>query len=189
LQTQSFFIRKIHASIKNLRNTVNDILSYYEDVFGDISESSYTELKVILNELLINAIKHGSKEDEGKCISVIADLTADKYALLVVEDEGDGYDTSFIEGDNFSDYGDPGAADGAEAGASYAGGLGESRGGADGPAQGELLGDEAKSAMIEALLGIEETGRGIQIVRNLSDDFMLNSKGNKVVVKKRLRKY
>ncbi|MDR1061906.1 MAG: ATP-binding protein [Clostridiales bacterium] len=244
LQAQSFFIRRIQASIKNLRNTVSDVLAYYEAVFGDMSEATYTELKVILNELLINAIKHGSKEDEGKHINVIADLTADKYALLVVEDEGEGYDTSFIERDDFSDYGSFGSfisagADAAQAGVQQAGapqtdaqlgapqagsqqtgaaqsgappagapqtdasqaGGGES--GAGEPGGGALAGgssgasqpdggaptDEEAQAALDALFGIEETGRGIQIVRNLCDDFMVNSKGNKVVVKKRLRRY
>jgi serine/threonine-protein kinase RsbW len=277
LQAQSFFIRKIQASIKNLRNTVSDVLAYYEAVFGDMSEATHTELKVILNELLINAIKHGSKEDEGKCINVIADLTADKYALLVVEDEGEGYDTSFIERDDFGNYGSFGSFISAgESGGGAAGSTASSSGASGSPAgwqagarpagqpqtatqptdpqpvgsqpvgskpigpqsaNSEAIGPQLVGSQpigpqpadsqsansqsvgskpvgpqpigpqsagspsdmgasagepeepLDALFGIEETGRGIQIVRNLCDDFMVNSKGNKVVVKKRLRRY
>jgi anti-sigma regulatory factor (Ser/Thr protein kinase) len=243
LRAQNFYVRKLQANIDNLRDIVGDIMSYYKNVYGDMSDSSYMELKVILNELLINAIKHGSKGDGDKFIKVIADLTADKYALLVVEDEGDGYDTSFIEQDEMVSYGyvssygsggfgavapaapaspvapassassassaqvrvavmddaqpasrtaSPGSNAGAGAKADSDAGITVPDADADAGSDAGIAvsdADFSDGLFADALFAIEETGRGICIVRNLCDDFMVNSKGNKVVIKKRLRKY
>jgi serine/threonine-protein kinase RsbW len=131
----------MQANIENLRDTIDDILTYFEETYGAMSEASYLELKVVLNELIINAIRHGSKEDKDKFVKVVAGLTNDEYALLIVEDDGEGYEYN--------------------------------------------LGPPPRREQIES---VEESGRGICIVKSLCEDFMINAKGNKVVVNKKLQK-
>ena len=94
METKKYYVRNIQAKVENIRETVNDILDYFDKVYGQLNETTHFELKVVINELLINAIKHGSKENEDKYVKVAAVLKNNEYAQLVIEDEGDGYDTT-----------------------------------------------------------------------------------------------
>ena len=151
LKTQSFYVRQIQASIDNLKETVDDAMDYFSKVYGEMGESTYLELKVVLNELLINAIKHGSKEDVAKQVKLVAGLTDGECALLVVEDDGDGYDVNLLE-------------------------------------QCRKIGRNINVSGSEQddINSINESGRGIFIVKSLCEDFMVNEKGNKIVVNKKL---
>ena len=153
MKTQSFFVSKIQASIENLRITIEDVLAYFTNTFGDMGESTYLELKVVLNELLINAVKHGSKEDTTKFVKVVAGLIFDEFALIVVEDEGEGYDLAEIDLKH--------------------------------KAVIEARENDAKEIDIT---DIHESGRGVFLVKNLCEDYLVNNKGNRVVIYKKLSK-
>jgi len=71
---------------------VKDIVKFLCDSSDTINEDIIFEIKVILNELLQNAIKHGNKEDARKSVEVNAGITANNYAYFIIEDEGEGYD-------------------------------------------------------------------------------------------------
>ncbi|MCL2059955.1 MAG: ATP-binding protein [Oscillospiraceae bacterium] len=141
-----YYVSRFQADIGNLKRTINDTLAYFDRSYNQMDEDTRLELKIVLNELLINAVKHGSKSGDSSYVKVIAGMVAEDCALLIVEDDGDGYDTAFLNKPRES--------------APYSGNLDD----------------------------IEETGRGIFIVRSLCEDFMVNEKGNKVVINKRLRK-
>jgi serine/threonine-protein kinase RsbW len=79
-----------------MRGTVDDVIAFYAKGFGDLDESSHYELKVVLNELLINAIRHGCKSDPNRSVTVEAHLSKHGEASVVVEDDGDGYDTRSV---------------------------------------------------------------------------------------------
>ena len=151
LKIQSFYVCQIQASIDNLKETVDEALDYFSKMYGEMGESTYLELKVVLNELLINAIKHGSKEDATKLVKIVAGLTDGEYALLVVEDDGDGYDVNLLD-------------------------------------QCKKIGYKSHIPESEQddVSGISESGRGIFIVKSLCEDVMVNDKGNRIVVNKKL---
>ena len=153
LKTQSFYVCQIQASIDNLKEAVDGALAYFSKMYGEMGESTYLELKVVLNELLINAIKHGSKEDVTKQVKVVAGLTDGEYALLVVEDDGEGYDINLLE-------------------------------------QCKSIGfrKHVPESEQDDVSSFNESGRGIFIVKSLCEDFMVNDKGNKIVVNKKLSK-
>ena len=140
-----YYVIRFQADIVNLKRVIGEALEYYERSFNLMDEDTRLELKIVLNELLINAVKHGSKAGAVCYVKLIAGMIADDCALLIVEDDGDGYDTSAYKN-------------------------------RDGVRFGGELDD------------IEETGRGIYLVKNLCEDFMVNEKGNKVVINKKLRR-
>lgn len=72
--------------------TVANVINSIAKSYGPIDESTLFELKVIINEIMINAIKHGNKGDRSKLVRVHAGLSDSGYALILVEDEGSGYD-------------------------------------------------------------------------------------------------
>ena len=50
------------------------------------------ELKVILNELILNAIKHGNKNEFSKKVKISVSISKSGYVFFLIEDEGEGYD-------------------------------------------------------------------------------------------------
>jgi len=83
---------KMPSSIKNIGNTVKDVLSFLQSAYGEIDKCTLFELRVILNELILNAVKHGNLEDETKYVSIKAFLSNGDKALIVIGDDGLGYD-------------------------------------------------------------------------------------------------
>jgi serine/threonine-protein kinase RsbW len=104
LNTLKIFNSSISGNVDNIKATVNSILYNLKNVCAGIEEDCIFELKVILNELLINAIKHGNKEECGKQVKVTAGLSENGYAVLIIEDEGEGY--NYISENNFYNFND-----------------------------------------------------------------------------------
>jgi len=80
------------SHINNIGNTVSDVLNFFRSAYGEIETCVLFELRVILNELILNAVKHGNLEDETKYVSIKALVARGGKALIVVEDDGLGYD-------------------------------------------------------------------------------------------------
>ena len=81
------FVMSSH--INNVRITVDNVLGYYSKLYGNIDDNTLFELKVILNELLLNAIRHGNKGDLNKNVAVAARVIKG-FAYLAIKDEGCG---------------------------------------------------------------------------------------------------
>jgi len=77
--------------------TIKVMLKDIQDACSCISEDTLFELKVILNELLSNAIKHGNKMNELKKLKVVSGLTTDSRIFFVIQDEGEGFDCRCYE--------------------------------------------------------------------------------------------
>ena len=73
-----------------------DLISCLQKNYSDLDDETVFDLKVIINEVLINAIKHGNNQDAAKSVKIDAGLTEDDSLLLIIEDEGVGYDYSEI---------------------------------------------------------------------------------------------
>lgn len=82
---------KISSEIGNIGNTVNNVVCYLQDLCGELKEDTLYEVKVILNELVVNAIKHGNKFNSCKYVTITTKFTKNKYAIFIIEDEGEGY--------------------------------------------------------------------------------------------------
>ncbi len=59
------------------------------------NEDAVFAIKLALEEALINAIKHGNKEDPHKKVRIQARVT-DQEAEIIIEDEGPGFDRSSV---------------------------------------------------------------------------------------------
>jgi serine/threonine-protein kinase RsbW len=94
LKINKLYSTTITSDISNIGSVVKDVLSSVNGLCHSNEEAFMYDLKVILNELILNAIKHGNKEDSSKSIKISVALMETKYLLLQVEDEGGGYDYS-----------------------------------------------------------------------------------------------
>ena len=88
----------VPSDIKNVCSVVDNVVSCFGDTYPSISEDILFELKVVLNELFLNAIKHGNKGDSTKCVKLVVDLKREKYIRIFIEDQGEGFNfKSLIE--------------------------------------------------------------------------------------------
>lgn len=133
----------ITSRIDNVGKVVRDVMNNIMSCCGPLEECTVFELTVVLNELVLNAVKHGNKEDESKRVEIRACITEDGFACFTIKDEGCGYDYK-CHCSKTDAYG-----------------------------EGDIC-------------SITESGRGILIVRSLCDQVKVNSKGNKIVVMKKL---
>lgn len=85
---------KIPSDINNICPAIGEILCYLGNAYGAVQDDIAFEVKVILNELILNAIRHGNKEDCNKYVKIEASITKKNNLLLIIEDEGQGYDHS-----------------------------------------------------------------------------------------------
>lgn len=82
----------IPSSINSIGVVVSELTNSLLSGYGSISECMLFELKVILNEILVNAVQHGNKGDEDKWVKVNAGVSERGLMFVIVEDEGCGYD-------------------------------------------------------------------------------------------------
>lgn len=82
---------RIPANLNYVGPVVGDAMRHFQSVYGCIDEDTLFELRVILNELVLNAIKHGDKYDETKYVKVIAGICSHDRGYIIVEDDGEGY--------------------------------------------------------------------------------------------------
>ncbi|MCX7709835.1 MAG: ATP-binding protein [Clostridia bacterium] len=136
----------ISSDVACICKTVKEVLGYLQDAYGDMEESAVFEIKVILNELLVNAVKHGNKGLIDKCVKVNVGITKNDEVFVIVEDEGEGFEYS------------------------------------------RSCPCERSQNAPEGIDILDETGRGIFIVKNLCERVKFNEKGNKVVVLKKISK-
>ncbi len=97
LTRASTYFLMIPSDVGFIGETAELILSWLGSVCGSLDENTAFELKVIINELLSNAIIHGNKEQAGKNVKISVGAHQGTCVFLIVEDEGEGYNyTEFL---------------------------------------------------------------------------------------------
>jgi serine/threonine-protein kinase RsbW len=130
------FYCRIPSDLGLMGNLVGDALNFIRNECRISDEIELFELKVIMNELVLNGIMHGNREDRKKSVKLHLALKEDDHIYITVEDEGPGYDY--------------------------------------------------KQVIESCELSMKETGRGILIVRELSERLIFNNAGNRITVVKRV---
>lgn len=97
IDSLTLFYKVIPSNINIVGNTVKEIIRYIEKSYGKIiDEEIIFELRVVLNELIINAIVHGNKADSNKKIKITSGLIKEKSAFVAIADDGEGYDYNYV---------------------------------------------------------------------------------------------
>jgi len=86
----------VPGTIENIRKTVQEVICYFQGYFGAMDECSLFELKVILNELVFNAVRHGNRGNSRMCVKVVAGITKTEDIFVMVRDEGEGYNYRYV---------------------------------------------------------------------------------------------
>jgi serine/threonine-protein kinase RsbW len=96
LRSRCVYKNNIPSAIEEIGVVAADLISCLQKSYGEMDEEIVFDLRVIINEILINAITHGNCEDTAKYVRIDASLTDDDNLFLIIEDEGLGYDYSEI---------------------------------------------------------------------------------------------
>lgn len=96
LITIRMFRYSMPSCLDNIGGVVNQILKFVENYYHGISEGSVFELKVILNELLFNAVKHGNKFDSNKEVRICVLNSSSNVIQIVIRDCGAGFDYTYV---------------------------------------------------------------------------------------------
>ncbi|MCX7923663.1 MAG: ATP-binding protein [Clostridia bacterium] len=100
MRTLKVYNSLISSNINNVGSTVSDILFYLREAYNEIGEDCLFELRVILNELILNAVRHGNKEESNKQVKISVGVTGNEYMFLIIEDQGEGYNYKCIVEEN-----------------------------------------------------------------------------------------
>ena len=88
-RTNDSIVFEFSSLVELVFKAIKECQDYLE---GCNAYSELIELKVILRELLLNAVKHGNKSDRESLVRCSIVHQGDKRFKIVVEDEGEGFD-------------------------------------------------------------------------------------------------
>lgn len=80
------------SDIDMIKNFVDEILIKINSIVED--EDIIFDIKLILNELIINGVMHGNELMSSKCVKLLLEIKNNKIKIQV-EDEGRGIDYDF----------------------------------------------------------------------------------------------
>ena len=82
-------IIEISSNLKSIKSVINDLLSHLQSLKA--SEADVFDIRLCLEEVLINAIKHGNKFNENYKVRISSIFNNDSI-IISVEDQGNGFD-------------------------------------------------------------------------------------------------
>lgn len=88
---RGFIINDVNAVCETVRN----IVSYLENSVGINSDQSF-DIKIILNELLCNAIEHGNLLDCTNKVYMDVCIRERDVLNITIEDQGEGFDVDKV---------------------------------------------------------------------------------------------
>ena len=91
------------ACLNNMLVVIKEAIDFFENNCTINSHDDLFNVKVILNELLVNAITHGCKCDENKIVTLNCEIKEDGTLVLKIRDGGTGYDYCNILKQEFHD--------------------------------------------------------------------------------------
>ncbi|NLH96982.1 MAG: ATP-binding protein [Clostridiaceae bacterium] len=92
MKSRCIYSSTISSELSNVRLVVEELISCLKRNCGELCEEVLFDFRVILNEVLVNAILHGNHGDESKRVKIDAGTTEKGDVFLIIEDEGSGYD-------------------------------------------------------------------------------------------------
>lgn len=91
----------IKSTLGEIGETVQNVMEFVRCKCSVADESSLFYIKVILNELLVNAVLHGNNGQKDKSVVLTVNLGENKSIHIEVEDEGNGYDYRLLMDDAY----------------------------------------------------------------------------------------
>lgn len=88
----SLFSETFQSDIIHVKPIVKRLLTCLVNTYPDISQDDLDDIKLVVNEMLINAVIHGNAHNCRKRVILNCEVTSAHTVLFSIEDEGDGFD-------------------------------------------------------------------------------------------------
>jgi len=85
------FKKNFRSDLRAAKQTVTEALKFLRDAVPCMRDDQLSDLRLVFNELLVNAVIHGNRQDSGKTVSIEIDIDGE-YLYSRVSDEGMGFD-------------------------------------------------------------------------------------------------
>ena len=95
-KTNEKFEKTIKSNIYEVKLLVTDALRFI-DTIGDFSDEKRADIRLVISELLINALYHGNKNVNIRKIRLMIRTVEDQKLLIEVEDEGKGLNKKILK--------------------------------------------------------------------------------------------
>jgi serine/threonine-protein kinase RsbW len=92
LKSRCIYSSNIPSELGKVRFVAEELINCLQHNCSELCEDFLFDLRVILNEVLVNAILHGNHGDESKRVKVDAGIAESGDFYLIIEDEGSGFD-------------------------------------------------------------------------------------------------
>ena len=139
-----WYKQEIASDTKFILPIVEEIICFLKEYIV-FSEELFFDVKVILNELMINAVIHGNKKNIEKKVLIKVGICDSNNLCIIIEDEGEELNKNICRCDDLANCFDE-----------------------------------------DSIMDLKECGRGLKIVKDLSDKVTFNKKGNRIVVLKNI---
>lgn len=83
--------KSFKSSLPNVKIAVDEALTFVDSNINNLSREDFFDLKLVLNELIINAVIHGNNQDITKKVSIYIEIQPENIIKTVISDEGKGY--------------------------------------------------------------------------------------------------
>ena len=83
--------KSFKSSLPNVKIAVDEALAFVDSNINNLSREDFFDLKLVLNELIINAVIHGNNQDITKKVSIYIEIQPENIIKTVISDEGKGY--------------------------------------------------------------------------------------------------
>ena len=92
MKIDNIYEKTFPACVDSMFDVVSEAIGKLERRLNSYEVAELFNIKVILNELLVNAIRHGCNCDVNKAVSLNCFIREDGRLVLRIRDEGNGYD-------------------------------------------------------------------------------------------------
>jgi serine/threonine-protein kinase RsbW len=87
----NLFTIVVPGTLNHVRTAIGYMLKCIQKTGISTEDETFFEFRVVINELLQNAVRHGTKGNCEKHIKITAGLGENGNVTITVEDEGEGY--------------------------------------------------------------------------------------------------
>ena len=91
MAVKCLYKKSFYSDLREAKRTAIEAVGFLRDVFPSMHEDEAADLRLVFNELLMNAVVHGNRLDIGKKVSIEIKIKGG-YVYSRVTDEGTGFD-------------------------------------------------------------------------------------------------
>jgi anti-sigma regulatory factor (Ser/Thr protein kinase) len=96
MKSERKFEKIVHSEMYEVRLLITEAMQFV-DLVANVSDEKRSDIRLVISELLINALYHGNKNRSSKKIRLLIEFFGNNYMVVQVEDEGKGLNKRLLK--------------------------------------------------------------------------------------------